>query len=941
VPIEPEDDKTQSRSVLSKGTVISHYQIIEKIGEGGMGVVYKAEDTKLKRTVALKFLPQHLTQDSEAKERFIHEAQAASALDHASICAIHEIDETDDGQTFIVMACYEGETLKEKISRGPLKIEEALDIASKVSEGLQEAHEEGIVHRDIKPANIMITDKGQVKIMDFGLAKLRGQTKLTKEGTRLGTVVYMSPEQARGEQVDHRTDIWSLGVVVYEMVTGQLPFKGEYEQAVVYSILNEELQPINELRKGVPKALQALVNGALEKDPAKRYRNIKEIQSDLQEIGKALAAGEEPNLERKRERRTGRTIVISGAVVLAVILMVLLTRHREEQIPSKVPIRKIPIGVMFFDNQTSENKYDYLRKVLADMLITDLSQSRYLQVLTFPRMFELLRSLGHEGVEIIDAPVGFEVCKLGGARVMVLGSLMKSGETFVINTQILDVDTKKQINAHRVTGKGEDSILGHLVDDLTDEIKKGVEVSIREIQREKKDITALTTTSLEAYKYYFAGRMEAAFRMYHQEAIDNLEKAVALDSTFVEAYDALARQYYSVGEYAKAQQTIEKAKTFSSKLSEEKLIEVLALEANVNEDWDLAIDYWRRLVSINPEHLKAHFELGLLYYQKKKRYEKGISEFKKVLELDPQGVTGYSSFTYNVLGYAYLRKGEFDKAREAFEKYVALLPNQAHPLDCLGQFHLFVGTYDLALTYLQRALGIKPDLLPTLMLLGQTFWAKGMYKQALSSYEKYLAYSLSVVEQAEGHFYLSRLHFLKGKYALSIQECQQALELAPQMIEAHWIQGLTYVKKGMLDEAEEEAVAFHGLVEQTKTEEAKAYYYHLFGELSLSEGLYKQALDNFNKAADIRSLERTFFVNALGEAHSKMGELDKAVEKFEAVLEINPNYAHTHYLLGLVYEKKGRKEQARQHFQKFLEIWKEADEDLPQLTKAQRRLKEL
>jgi serine/threonine protein kinase len=207
------------------GQTISHYKILEKLGGGGMGVVYKAEDTKLKRLVALKFLPTELTHDEEAKVRFVHEAQAASALDHPNICNIHEIDETDDGRIFICMAYYEGETLKEKIERGPLPIDQTLDLTLQIAQGLAKAHEHGITHRDIKPANVMITKDGIAKIVDFGLAKLAGQSRLTQTGSTLGTMAYMSPEQARAEVVDHRTDIWALGVVLYEMLTGQLPFK--------------------------------------------------------------------------------------------------------------------------------------------------------------------------------------------------------------------------------------------------------------------------------------------------------------------------------------------------------------------------------------------------------------------------------------------------------------------------------------------------------------------------------------------------------------------------------------------------------------------------------------------------------------------------------------------------------------------------------------------
>jgi serine/threonine protein kinase len=222
------------------GQTISHYKILEKLGGGGMGVVYKAEDTKLKRTIALKFLPPVFSFDQEAKKRFINEAQTASSLQQHNICTIHDIDETKDGQIFICMDCYEGETLKKKIERGQIKTDEAIDIILQVAAGLQKAHEKGIIHRDIKPANIFITNEGVVKILDFGLAKLTGQSMMTKMGETVGTIAYMSPEQTRGELVDQRTDIWSLGVVLYEMMTGQLPFKGDYDSAMIYSILNEE-----------------------------------------------------------------------------------------------------------------------------------------------------------------------------------------------------------------------------------------------------------------------------------------------------------------------------------------------------------------------------------------------------------------------------------------------------------------------------------------------------------------------------------------------------------------------------------------------------------------------------------------------------------------------------------------------------------------------------
>ena len=269
---------------LTPGTKLGPYQIVSQLGQGGMGVVYTATDPRLKRTVAIKLLPPDLTKDEIAKQRFLQEAQAASALDHPNICTIHEINETDDGQLYLVMSHYEGETLKERISRGPLDLTDAIGIATQVGEGLAEAHKAGIVHRDIKPANLLVTKTGTVKILDFGLAKLAGAEGMTQTGTTLGTVAYMSPEQLRGEEVDQRTDIWSLGVVLFEMVAGQRPFKGERLEAVSVNILQSQPTSLGGSRPGVLADLERLVNRALVKPVAERYQTVTDLLGELRKL---------------------------------------------------------------------------------------------------------------------------------------------------------------------------------------------------------------------------------------------------------------------------------------------------------------------------------------------------------------------------------------------------------------------------------------------------------------------------------------------------------------------------------------------------------------------------------------------------------------------------------------------------------------------------------
>ncbi len=305
------------------GKTVSHYRIIEEIGRGGMGVVYKDRDLSLDRLVALKFLPVQYSADEEERKRFIHEAKAASALDHANICSVYEIGETPDGQLFIAMGYYEGQTLKEKIKTGPLPVDEAVAIAIQIAEGLKNAHGKGIVHRDLKPANIMLTEQGVAKIVDFGLAKLRGLTRLTKSGTTLGTVAYMSPEQALGKEVDQRTDIWSLGVILYEMLAGKLPFNGEYDQAILYAVINEEPESLLKLRSDIPDDLRRIVSKALAKKPENRYQAADEMLKELKQLLQSIVAPETVVFSFRRFFFRAK-ILVPGLLILCLLAPALI-----------------------------------------------------------------------------------------------------------------------------------------------------------------------------------------------------------------------------------------------------------------------------------------------------------------------------------------------------------------------------------------------------------------------------------------------------------------------------------------------------------------------------------------------------------------------------------------------------------------------------------------
>ena len=353
------------------GQTISHYKILEHLGGGGMGVVYKAEDTRLKRTVALKFLPPELTRDPDAKERFIHEAQAASSLQHNNICTVHDIDETSDGQLFIVMDSYEGETLKKKLEHGPVPLNSAIDIGLQVARGLQAAHEAGMVHRDVKPANIMVTSKGEAKILDFGLAKLAGGAILTKTGSTVGTAAYVSPEQARGEEVDRRSDIFSLGVVLYEMITGHRPFRGEHEAAIMYSLMNEAPEPLARYKADVPIELQRMIDKSLAKDKENRYQHIDEMLVDIRNAQQeAPTAAKSKTKARKLPLLIGAGVALVALAILAYIFL----------LPKSVPPGEQSVAVIPFVDMSPQKDQDYFCDGMTEELINRLSKVQDLRV---------------------------------------------------------------------------------------------------------------------------------------------------------------------------------------------------------------------------------------------------------------------------------------------------------------------------------------------------------------------------------------------------------------------------------------------------------------------------------------------------------------------------------------------------------------------------------
>ncbi len=983
------------------GQTISHYRILAKLGQGGMGVVYKAEDIKLKRLVALKFLPAALLPSDADKARFVHEARAASAMDHPNICTIYEIGESEDGQMFIAMAYYEGETLQKKVDSGSWIVDRAIEIAIQIAQGLAKAHAHGIIHRDLKPANVIVTNEGVAKILDFGLAKLSGQPRLTKTGSTVGTMAYMSPEQARGEEVDNRTDIWALGVVLYEMLTGELPFKGEYEHAVMYSILNIDPEPVTSLRTGVPEALEKIVRKALEKRPGERYQSVEEILADLKNVRngtESLARPRLPNTAGRilRKKKIKRAAVAAG---MALLLVWGFFWFKPAPFESEALAAPKPIAVISFENQTGDSTYNYLQKAIPSLLITSLEQSQYLQVTTWERMRDLLKQIGKDKVETIDSDLGFELCRMDGVEVIVLGSFVKAGDMFATNVRVLEVNTKRILTSASAKGEGVASILKTQIDDLSREISRGAGLSERKIEATQVPIAEVTTTSMEAYQFYIGGR-EYAIQYYDSDAIRLLEKALEYDSTFASAYLLLSGIYRNWRDPSKSTRMLEKAKKYSQRASErERLLIESSYARSVERDPQKADSLLEHIVLKYPKELRARGPLAGGYLRKR-MYDKAIEEFNEILALNPS-----SAFAHNALAYAHANKGDFTGAMESLKRAIDFSPGSANPLDTMAEIYLAMGEIDAAIAKFKEVQAIKPDFSGVDWRLAYCHALKEDYAEAMKSLDKHMAmYPGEVFYFCMRGFY----HYFQGHAKYALDDLKKAYELAgsqrnewpfretervrawllydlgeidssgtaisklinslmeadPRRSPFHqayhsFYRGLVNIESGQLDSAKHQLERINSilpLAEREHEEQPKFHHDLLSAEILLAEGSAGNALAVAQKAnlpgfhvwldAEVTfSYNLPFRNDIAARARLQSGDLVGAIAEYERLTTIDPRNndrrlipARFHYKLAKLYEQTGKTAKAIERYERFLNIWKSADKEWPEPGDAKARL---
>jgi serine/threonine protein kinase/predicted Zn-dependent protease len=969
------------------GKTISHYKILEKLGEGGMGVVYKAQDTKLDRIVALKFLPQHLTSDPVEKERFIHEAKAASALNHTNITTIYEIDEFE-GQMFIVMEYCEGKTLKRIIEKETLSVRKVLDIGIQICEGLVVAHEKGIVHRDIKSDNIMVTPRGQVKIMDFGLAKLKGATKLTKTRSTLGTAAYMSPEQAQGEEVDQRSDIFSFGVVLYELLTGKLPFGGEHQAAIIYSIINEQPQSVARYNNQVSTELERIVSKALVKEKEERYQHIDDLLADLRREKKGLEYIKTAQIPKeavapKPKKKLLPFIVPASIVFVIALLFLILKPFKFEVVPEKGAVAKEnSLAIMYFENMVDREDKERLGEIVTNLLITGLSESQYLNVVSSQRLYDILKLLGKEGVKVIDKNVASQVATKAGAKWMLLGSILQVEPQVILTSQLVEVESGRVLSSERITVEPGEKIFS-MVDKLTVEVKKDLSLPAQAQKEETPKVADVTTHSPEAYRYYLEG-LDYGYKYYFTEAERSFKKALEFDSTFAMAFYMLAN--FKTGEEQK--RLTAKAVKYSNKVSQKERYYIESWEANISGNYNQGIKELQKIVERYPDEKFAFFMIGEIYYGDLRQFEEAVRYLSKAIEIDPL----YKS-AYNTLAYVYNNMGDFDKSIWAINKYISLAPDEANPYDSRADLYAYNGKLDQAIESYKKALEIKPDFYMSLPKLGDMYLFKKDYAQAescfaaLSSsseklwrsigrlhmvliplYQGKFEDALKVLddgiaadrmEQAEGemnaykHITKADIYEEQKKMALALKEAEIGIEIIKKAKPNDPLYEMGYyayllAKSGKIAEAEKLAGALKKDIEDKNPTSMYSYWWTL-GEIEEAKGNTNIAvsyLERVYKESPTPSFHLRF---RLAEIYLKKGRLDEAVAELEKALSRYDDErvwttimaVEAYYLLGLAYEKSGWNKKAIEKYEEFLDIWKDADPGIPEVQDAKERLEKL
>ncbi|MGH9511582.1 MAG: protein kinase domain-containing protein [Terriglobales bacterium] len=930
------------------GEVLGHYRLLEKIGAGGMGVVYRAQDERLIRHVAVKVLPPGSLAMEDTRKRFKLEAQALARLNHPNIATVFDFG--CEGTTdFLVMELLTGRTLADKLLAGPLPIDQVIEHGVQMAEGLAMAHQQGILHRDLKPGNLGLTAEGRIKILDFGLAKLlkADPTDLTMSmtgaGLAKGTLAYMAPEQLRGENIDTRVDIYAAGSVLYEMATAKRPYPQEFGPLLIDAILHQAPPPPSKLNQSIPPALEAITLKALEKDPKLRYQSAGDLASDLKLLSTATAPVAAQQASRRRFRRRMR-IALPGAFILILAIGFWQISRRLEFRSHTGPRPMLLIGD--FENKTGEPVFD---NTLPEMFTSSLEQSQAVEIFPASRLVDVLQRMGSPPNQRIDENTAREICQREGLKGFLTGSVARFGHTYSLVVRVQSPSGADITSASETVPSADD--IPRKVDEIAEAVRRKLGESLKSLKENSAPLAQVSSSSLDAVRYFTRGK-QSLYNGDPTQAALMFSKALELDPKFAVAHEYLGQSYDYLNQYDRGADEIRQAAKLADRVSEPERLRIMAAYYATLLDVQKECENYQLLAQLQPSDPAPFVNLGVCHAENYD-YAAAVSFTEKALKLVPQ-----SDVRIN-LAAQLLSEGDTEKAFQVAQPFARDFPNNQYAQVVLGRIYLALGRFDLARQTFAGMVRLGPNgEIEGQLSLADLDLSTGLYADA----GKDLTQAIQAADRnhdrlsaAKARIAMAELLLQQGLFFQATQQLD-SVELPPEAPALGLLLSRTYARMGNLQPARKSLHEVDDLINRHDVPALQALRDLINAEIALSEHKFQDAVDAAQKAISYQN--SAFAVETLARCYDMAGMYEQAAAQYQILINRanelmddarsesfdEPAFhraVEAHYHLAVLYQKLGRSTDARTELQRFLGFWSHADADIPMYRDAQRLLSSL